>query len=121
MQVTELLRASTGYRWEISVKKSGKSENGYTGLRADGLLQRIFSGHMSDLAHRPIASLPKSRISETPMGRRSVVVAGTGAPTVVFEAGLGKGKEDWKDVFDSVAGQTRAIAYDRAGYGGSEP
>lgn len=55
------------------------------------------------------------------MGRRSVVIAGTGAPTVVFEAGLGKGKEDWKEVFDSVAGHTRAIAYDRAGYGDSEP
>ena len=91
------------------------------GLRADGFLQRIFSSHSEDLQSPAPVALPASHLSQTAMGRRSVVIAGEGTPTVVFEAGLGKGKDDWKAVFNSVAAQTRAIAYDRAGYGASEP
>jgi pimeloyl-ACP methyl ester carboxylesterase len=54
------------------------------------------------------------------MGKRSLVVAGQGSPTVVFESGLGSGKETWSAVFNSVAEHTRAVAYDRAGYGRSD-
>ena len=102
------------------MEKSGKFENGYIGLRADGWFQQIISFHFNGPNLASIPALPTSRIIETSMGRRSLITAGTGAPTVVFEAGLGKGKEDWKAVFNGVAAQTRAIAYDRAGYGKSE-
>ena len=39
---------------------------------------------------------------------------------MVFESGLGHGKRIWGPVFTGVTGFTRAIAYDRAGYGQSE-
>jgi pimeloyl-ACP methyl ester carboxylesterase len=47
---------------------------------------------------------------------------GTGAPTVVFEAGLDTyGSLAWSAVHDSVAAFTRACAYDRAGIMWSDP
>lgn len=48
-------------------------------------------------------------------------VAGTGTPTVVLDYGLGGSLENWRDVFPEVARFTRVVAYDRAGYGKSEP
>lgn len=68
----------------------------------------------------PSARLPHARFSSTAFGIRSLVVAGTGSPTVVFESGLGQGKRTWAPVFNAVAELTRAVAYDRAGYGQSE-
>jgi pimeloyl-ACP methyl ester carboxylesterase len=41
------------------------------------------------------------------------------APTIVFEAGLGSRLETWNPLFDQVAAFAPAIAYDRAGLGGS--
>ncbi len=70
---------------------------------------------------RRSTDLPRGHTSHTKHGKRSLVVAGSGTPTVVFEAGLGKGKEVWGSVFNEVATQTRCVAYDRAGYGDSEP
>lgn len=47
---------------------------------------------------------------------------GTGAPTVVFEAGLDiNGSLSWTTVHDSIAAGTRACAYDRAGVMWSDP
>lgn len=71
-------------------------------------------------ALRRSANLPRGHTSHTAHGKRSLVVAGVGNPTVVFESGLGKGKEVWGSVFNEVAKVTRAVAYDRAGYGDSE-
>lgn len=48
-------------------------------------------------------------------------VAGTGTPTVVLDYGLGGSIENWSDVFPEVARFARVVAYDRAGYGKSEP
>jgi pimeloyl-ACP methyl ester carboxylesterase len=47
--------------------------------------------------------------------------AGQGAPTVLFESGFGATSEAWVKVQPVVAGTTRACAYDRAGYGFSDP
>ena len=69
----------------------------------------------------PQAKLPHARFSSTAYGIRSLVVAGTGTPTVVFESGLGQGKRNWAPVFNAVSEMTQAVAYDRAGYGQSEP
>ncbi len=66
------------------------------------------------------ARLPHAQFSHTTFGVRSLVVAGSGSPTVVFESGLGQGKRNWAPVFNAVAETTRVVAYDRAGYGQSE-
>lgn len=69
----------------------------------------------------PADKLPPATFSRTSYGVRSLVVAGAGSPTVVFESGLGQGKRNWAPVFNAVAEVTRAVVYDRAGYGQSEP
>ena len=68
---------------------------------------------------RPREPLPRVQLSQTPFGQRSYITAGYGSPTVVFESGVGEGKEAWADVFNAVSAKTCAFAYDRAGYGGS--
>jgi len=68
----------------------------------------------------PDDKLPHARFSATAFGIRSLVVAGSGSPTVVFESGIGQGKRNWAPVFNRVSELTRAVAYDRAGYGQSE-
>jgi pimeloyl-ACP methyl ester carboxylesterase len=45
---------------------------------------------------------------------------GQGAPTVVFDSGLGGTAFDWYDVLRDVSRFTRACAYDRAGMGYSD-
>jgi pimeloyl-ACP methyl ester carboxylesterase len=47
------------------------------------------------------------------LGRRS--------PTIVVEAGLGDVALDWRRVIEAVSGDARICAYDRAGYGFSDP
>jgi pimeloyl-ACP methyl ester carboxylesterase len=69
---------------------------------------------------RRSSDLPRGHTSHTKHGKRSLVVAGVGTPTVVFEAGLGNGKDVWGSVFNEVSQHTRAVAYDRAGYGDSD-
>ena len=64
--------------------------------------------------------LPYAQFSHTTFGIRSLVVAGSGSPTVVFESGIGQGKRNWAPVFNRVSEITRAVVYDRAGYGQSE-
>jgi pimeloyl-ACP methyl ester carboxylesterase len=45
---------------------------------------------------------------------------GSGAPTIVLEAGMGDGVAGWLPVMDGMAATTRTCAYDRAGRGGSD-
>jgi pimeloyl-ACP methyl ester carboxylesterase len=46
-------------------------------------------------------------------------VAGTGTPTVVFEAGMGASRHMWGAVAPAVAERTRTVVYDRSGLGRS--
>src|SRR5512147_669788 len=46
---------------------------------------------------------------------------GRGSPTVLLDAGLGGAAIEWTRVQDSLARNTRVCAYDRAGYGDSDP
>lgn len=46
---------------------------------------------------------------------------GEGSPTVVLDAGLGGFSLDWSLVQPELAATTRVCAYDRAGYGWSDP
>ena len=68
------------------------------------------------------SSQPSVQIRYVDIGgyKLTLQVAGAGAPTVVFDYGLGGGLENWNDVFPKVARFTRVVAYDRAGYGKSE-
>ena len=51
----------------------------------------------------------------------SLVSAGNGSPTVVIDVGIGETYAGWRQIIDSVSSVTRVVAYDRAGYGQSEP
>jgi pimeloyl-ACP methyl ester carboxylesterase len=47
--------------------------------------------------------------------------AGSGSPTVVLEAGMGSSLGGWASVVPGIADRTTAVAYDRSGYGRSDP
>jgi pimeloyl-ACP methyl ester carboxylesterase len=47
--------------------------------------------------------------------------AGSGTPAVVIDVGIGESYRSWKQISDSISTYTRVVAYDRAGYGQSEP
>lgn len=53
--------------------------------------------------------------------RLHLYCVGEGRPTVILDAGLFGSSLDWRTVQPEVARTTRACAYDRAGYGWSEP
>jgi pimeloyl-ACP methyl ester carboxylesterase len=50
-----------------------------------------------------------------------VVEKGTGAPAVLFEAGITATNLNWRHIQDKVAGFTATAAYDRSGLGWSSP
>jgi pimeloyl-ACP methyl ester carboxylesterase len=55
-------------------------------------------------------------------GRRiHLYCLGQGSPTVIMTAGLGDWTASWGKVHDSIAAQTRACAWDRPGFGFSDP
>jgi pimeloyl-ACP methyl ester carboxylesterase len=53
--------------------------------------------------------------------RLHIHCVGTGSPTVVLESGLGGSSLDWSLVQPELSKTTRVCAYDRAGYGWSDP
>jgi pimeloyl-ACP methyl ester carboxylesterase len=52
--------------------------------------------------------------------RLDVIRAGSGSPTIVFEAGLGDALDDWARVWPSVAEFSSVVVYSRSGNGRSE-
>lgn len=73
------------------------------------------------LSHDP-ADITGSIVARLPDGRKlDFRCSGHGAPTVVFETGWGADLREWDRVRSMVASSRRACAYDRAGYGGSDP
>lgn len=65
---------------------------------------------------------PPGRLVDIGGRRIQLDCRGTGAPTVVFESGLGTdGSLGWALVHDSIAATTRACAYSRAGILWSDP
>jgi pimeloyl-ACP methyl ester carboxylesterase len=47
--------------------------------------------------------------------------SGVGSTTVVAASGLGRSKEDWRHVEPLINTHAAVVAYDRAGYGSSDP
>lgn len=68
-----------------------------------------------------IAQSPPVRAETLSVGGRQVEViqAGSGAPTIVLEAGGGNGATSWGRVLTDLATTSRVIAYSRPGRGGS--
>lgn len=67
-------------------------------------------------ANAPRAFPPPGRLVDIGGRRMQIDCRGSGAPTVVFEAGLDMmGSLSWSRVHDEVARTTRACAYSRAG------
>lgn len=66
-------------------------------------------------------SHPAGRLVGLGTHRLHLHCAGEGAPTVVFDAALGASSLSWSLVQPAVARMTHACAYDRAGFGWSEP
>ena len=65
---------------------------------------------------------PGTIVARLPDGRKLVFhCSGRGGPTVVFESGWGADAGAWARVLPMVAASRRACAYDRAGYGASDP
>lgn len=64
----------------------------------------------------------EQRMLRTRDGRSlRAVVSGSGSDLVVLEAGLGGGADTWALVAPRLAEAATVVAYDRAGYGGSDP
>ena len=62
------------------------------------------------------------RLVELAPGRHlNLVCVGAGAPTILFESGMGEPTSTWARVQPEVAKKTRACSYDRAGVGFSDP
>jgi pimeloyl-ACP methyl ester carboxylesterase len=61
-------------------------------------------------------------LADVGSGRKiHLICMGLGSPTVVFTSGLGNWSEIWRRVQPAVAQETRACAWDRAGFGFSSP
>ncbi len=64
---------------------------------------------------------PPGRLVRVNGRRMHIHVTGGGTPTVVFESGMGASCLSWALVQPQVAQFTRAVGYDRAGHGWSDP
>lgn len=64
---------------------------------------------------------PQQLVAVDGKRRLNLFCLGTGEPTVLFDAGAGQNMMVWRHVQGQVAALTRACAYDRAGYGFSDP
>src|SRR6266852_2368933 len=64
---------------------------------------------------------PPGRLVRVNEGRMHIYVTGEGTPTVVLESGMGASCLSWTLVQPQVEQFTRAVSYDRAGHGWSDP
>ena len=64
---------------------------------------------------------PPGRLVEVSKRRIHIHAIGEGTPAVVFESGMGASCLSWTQVQPAVAQFSRAVSYDRAGHGWSDP
>lgn len=63
---------------------------------------------------------PANRVVNVGSHALHAVTSGAGAPTVVFEGGIGTFGAEYRELQDRIASTTTVVTYDRAGYGSSE-
>ena len=81
-----------------------------------------FLKHTAGLAALVLSVSAIATIPSTESAKHKMRIEGHGNSTVILEAGLGDTLEVWKDVQPFIAANcTRTLAYNRAGYLGSEP
>jgi pimeloyl-ACP methyl ester carboxylesterase len=68
-----------------------------------------------------IYSIPQQLVELRDGRRIHLFCVGEGSPTVILTAGLGDWVATWSKVQASIALKTRACAWDRAGFGYSDP
>lgn len=59
-------------------------------------------------------------VDDIESGRLPYAISGGNRPTIVLQAGLGDGKQTWRDVAEGLAKRHSVFAYDRPGYGASQ-
>ncbi len=64
---------------------------------------------------------PPGRLVRVNKRLMHIYVTGEGTPTVLFESGMGGSCLSWTQVQPEVAQFSRAVSYDRAGHGWSDP
>jgi pimeloyl-ACP methyl ester carboxylesterase len=64
---------------------------------------------------------PAGQLFDIGGSRLHAICQGQGTPTVILEAGLSSTHLDWSRVIPEIAKNTRVFAYDRGGYGWSDP
>jgi pimeloyl-ACP methyl ester carboxylesterase len=81
----------------------------------------MYAKSISDFGHLPRGARFARRVID--IGGRCMAMVATGqrGPTVVLETGLGAESAEWSQVQEGLEGFVRAIRYDRAGRGASDP
>ena len=99
--------------WSATKDVAGEWSGSWTS--GDSTLSAVLSAtNAPDLGGKQFVTLPDGR-------QMYLDCRGTGAPTVIFDAGAGGWSKDWSAVHDEIAATTTACAYDRAGHGLSDP
>lgn len=81
----------------------------------------LLAGLDASLPARPRQPHPSDQLVDVGGYRLRMRSAGSGVPSVVLDCGFGDRLEVWDEVFSQVARFARVVAYDRAGYGKSDP
>jgi pimeloyl-ACP methyl ester carboxylesterase len=81
----------------------------------------LLLGPHSAFAQQTPLGPPPGRLVDIGGHKMHLYCTGTGAPTVVLEAGASSFAIDWQLVQPEVARNNRVCAYDRLGYGWSDP
>jgi pimeloyl-ACP methyl ester carboxylesterase len=77
---------------------------------------------LAAVAFPAVLSAQSPQLVDIGTHKLDVLRAGTGTPTIVFEAGLGDdGLDDWKKVWSAAAQMSSVVVYSRSGNGRSQP
>lgn len=69
----------------------------------------------------PAPEKPRDELVDLGTYRLFIHCVGTGKPTIVIDTGVGETYSSWESMIEFLSHETRICAYDRAGYGKSEP
>ncbi len=83
-------------------------------------LSLAFSAQLAASPAAPKSAIP-GRLVDIGGYRLHIYCAGAGAPTIIFDSGVGGFSLEWSEVQKVLARRTRVCSYDRAGYGWSDP